>query len=193
MLKTKSCILIFTSLMLGVFLSGSAFAALGSIMAGGAFTYNGSTGTLTITDATVISSDVDVLNDGDKITLTATLGSRSNIHLNGSDVVEAVAAGNSSHDYLNNSILLSGPYSIIGGDWRQYFKTDFSSQILLTLGDGQSFSGYEADYSGSSQIFLSFDTVPVPSSFTLMGLGLLMLTGYWRKIYNRYFSKIVKS
>lgn len=195
MLKTVSRILIFTSLMLGVLLSGSAFAALGTITAGGAFKYNGSTGILTITDATVISSDFDVLSFRDEISLTATLGSSSSstIHFNGSDVIEAVAAGNTNYTYLNNSILLFGPYSITGGDWSQYFKTDLSSQILLTLGDGQSFSGYEADYAGSSQIYLSLTSVPVPSSLTLMGLGLLIFAGYLRRIYGIYFSQVVKS
>ncbi len=195
MLRTASHILIFTSLMVGVLLSGSAFAALGTITAGGAFNYNGSTGTLIITDATVISSDFDVLNFRDKITLTATLGSSSSntINFNGSDVIEAVAAGNTNYQYLNNSILLFGSYSITGGDWSQYFKTDLSSQILLTLGEGQVFSGYDADYTGSSQIYLSLTSVPVPSSLTLMGFGLLAFAGYLRRISGVYFSQVFKS
>ncbi|MCG8552063.1 MAG: PEP-CTERM sorting domain-containing protein [Desulfobacterales bacterium] len=195
MLRTANRILIFTLLMVGVLLSGSAFAALGTITAGGVFNYNGSTGTLIITDATVVSSDFDVLISTDKITLTSTLGSSSSntIHFNGSDVIEAVAAGSTNQQYLNNSILLFGRYSITGGDWSQYFKTDFSSQILLTLGDGQSFSGYDADYTGSAQIHLSLTSVPVPSSLTLMGLGLLIFAGYLRRICGIYSLQVFKS
>lgn len=195
MLKTVSRMLIFISLMLGGLLSGSAFAALGSITAGGAFSYNGSTRTVIITDATVISSDVDVLSVMEKITLTATLRADSinTMYFNGTDVLEGVAVGSANYEYLENSVLLFGLYSITGGDWSQYFNADFSSQIWLTLGAGQSFSGFEADYTGSSQIYLSLTSVPVPSSLTLMGLGLLILAGYLRKIYGIYFPKVSKS
>nr|WP_320013691.1 hypothetical protein [uncultured Desulfobacter sp.] len=192
MLKTVSRIFIFTSLIFGVFLSGSAFAALGTITAGGAFTYIGSTGTLTITDATVTESDFDLLDKGDKITLTGSLGSGGTMSFSDSDVIKAVATGNIVLTGLDDSAFLFGNYTITGGAWSDYFQTDFSTHILLTLWNDQSFSGFEADYSGLSQISLSLTSVPVPSSLTLMGFGLMMLTGYRRKIYSLYFFQVPK-
>nr|WP_319393065.1 hypothetical protein [uncultured Desulfobacter sp.] len=193
MLKMVNRLFLFTSLMLGVFLTGSAFAALGSITAGGYFEYNGSTSTLTIADATVSRSDFDVLSPGDKITFTTTLGSSGRMNFDGSDVIEAVTVGNTGSEHFGYSIKLSGLYSITGGGWSEDFKTNFSSHILLMLGEGQSFSDYKADYTGPSLISLSFTSVPVPSSLTLMGLGLLILAGYLRKIHRNYFSQVFRS
>jgi len=193
MLKAVSRILIFTSLMLGVFLSGSAFAALCTITAEGAFEYNGTTGTLSIADATIINSDFDALSYGDKISFTTTLGSSGSINLGGSDVIEAVTAGNTDYAHLENSIQLLGLYSITAGGWSEYFKTDFSSHIFLALGEGQSFSDYKADYTGSAGVTLLFTSVPVPSSLTLLGLGLFALAGYLRKIHSIYFSQVFRS
>lgn len=193
MLKKISCISIFTSLVLSVFLSASAFAALGSITAGGAFTYIGSTATLTITDATVTGSDFDLLDIGETVTLTGSLGSGGTMSFNGSDVIKAVAAGNIEFTGLGPIVSLFGNYTITGGEWSDYFQPTLLSHIFLTLEGNQSFSDDKADYTGRSEISLSLTSVPVPSSLIMMGFGLMMLTGYWRKIYSIYFFQIPKT
>lgn len=111
---------------------------------------------------------------------------------NGSDVIKAVAVGNIEFMGLGSSVSLVGNYTITGGDWSDYFQPTLSSHILLTLGDGQFFSDDKAYYTGLSEISLSLTSVPVPSSLTMMGFGLMMLTGYRRKSYSIYFFQVPK-
>lgn len=177
MLRTVRPIFIVTSLILGVFLYASAFAASVSITAGGTMgSYNSTDKTLTIPCAFEIDidteSDFNLLNSEDTISLIVDLGSgNATIIVGGLNVIEAVAGNDVLiyADTIKNIFDVSGSYTISGGTWKDSLQTDFLLQAFSYEGSG-------------AEIYLGLNSVPIPASLTLIGLGLMMLTGYRRKL-----------
>ncbi len=190
MLQTVRRFSIVTSLIIGIFLSGSAWAATAtSIGLAGNFGYDGDSKTLTFTDVAVdLSSFPDLLAVGDRVTLTAVLGSGNTMSLTfeSSTVIEAAQDGDLDYDdfdYADFGIIELYPeYTITGGEWDNLFQTDFYLNIALeTVGGSTPFS-FDQDYSGTAEIEIVLTSVPAPSSLLLIGFGLMLFAGYRRKI-----------
>ncbi len=179
----KRVSIIITSLILGVFLSGSAYSGTVEIGATGDFTYTLSTNTISITGAIVTRSDFNLLEVGDSITLTASVGTDGTMNFEGVDVITATENGVTFTPTGSSSLVLTGGYQIAGGAWINEFETDFSSLMTFTLFDGQSIATVYSTGVGTGKAEISFTlaSVPVPSSLLLIGFGLMMLTGYRRK------------
>ena len=182
MIKTVSRISIFTLLIFGCFLSGSAFA---SVCAMGSFTYYSETDTLTIDNVRVIESDIDLLNFGNIISLEVSLTSNSTVEpgstisFNGSTVIEATQR-EITYSTVNNNLYTK--YTTENGAWMQSLPA-FYLDIYLSV--GESLDIFDTNdttvYTGSVTVYITQAVVPIPSSLTLIGLGLVMLTGYRRK------------
>lgn len=170
MSKTIKHISIVTALILGVFLSGSAFAAVVSIDASGTFTTDDNNIEITLT---TISLGSNLLSINDTITLTLEdSGSSSEKNISGIDIdgsnldlIGQAGANDIWETYSDDDlVLLVGSFTITGGGQSGDYQSIGSLQIT-----------FNGDVAG---VDIYLNSVPIPSSLILAGFGLMLLAGH---------------